>query len=117
MANEWEAEFKMDGKNMSACFDSLAAWTCTEIGISEKELPVAVMNTLNTEFKGYKKETVEIYESTEIKGFELVLNKGEVSLEVIFDNAGKVFKKTEVNEENEKGEKGEKGEKKTEVKK
>lgn len=107
-ANEWEAEFTMNGKKMSACFDNAAKWTGTETVITEKELPVAVTNTLNTDFKGYKKNLIEIYESPEIKGFELELKKGESSLEVIFDNNGKVFKKTDLKEEDEKDEKAEK---------
>lgn len=64
--------------------------------------------TLNTDFKGYKKNLIEIYESPEIKDFELELKKGESSLEVIFDNNGKVFKKTDEKEEDEKDEKAEK---------
>jgi hypothetical protein len=103
--NEWEAEFKMDGRKMSACFDSLAVWTGSETVISVKELPEAVINSLKTEFSGYKKSLIEIYESPEIKGFELVLKKGELSYEVIFDNSGKVFRKTELKEEDEKEEK------------
>lgn len=104
-ANEWEAEFSMNGKKLSACFDNSAKWTGTETVISEKELPASVLNTLNTEFKGYKKGLIEIYESPEMKGFELTLTKGESSLEVIFDNSGKVFKKTEEKEQTEKVEK------------
>jgi hypothetical protein len=104
-ANEWEAEFKMDGKKMSACFDSLGAWIVTETEISEKELPEALANSLKTDFAGYKKNLIEIYEDTKVKGYELVLIKGKTSFEVIFDNTGKVFKKTEVKEENEKEEK------------
>jgi hypothetical protein len=107
-ANEWEAEFTMGGKKMSACFDNSAKWICTETAILEKELPVAVVNTINKDFQGFKKSLTEIYESPEVKGFEMVLKKGESSLEVIFDNGGKVFKKTDIKEEDEKDEKPEK---------
>lgn len=103
-ANEWEAEFTMGANKMSACFDSLAVWTCSETVITEKELPAAVVNTLTTEFAGYQKNLIEIYESPEIKGFELALKKGEESIEVIFDNAGKVIEKAGEKEENEKEE-------------
>jgi len=103
-ANEWEAEFSMNGKKMSACFDTSAVWIDTETEISEKELPTAVLHTLNTEFAGYNKGLIEIYETPEFKGFELGLKKGETSVEVIFDNAGKIIKKTGSNEENEKEE-------------
>ncbi len=104
--NEWEAEFTLDGKKMSACFDSSAVWTVTETEISEKELPAAVLNTLKAEFAGYSKGLIEIYEDHDIKGFELGLKKGEKSIEVILDNSGKVIKKPDVkeNEENEKEE-------------
>jgi hypothetical protein len=65
-ANEWEAEFKMDGKKMSACFDNSAKWIDSETEISLKELPAAVVNTLNTDFQGFKKGLIEIFESPEI---------------------------------------------------
>jgi hypothetical protein len=103
--NEWEAEFNIDNKKMSACFDNSAKWINSETEISEKELPVAVVNTLNKDYQGYKKELIEIFESPEMKGFELSLKKGEISLEIIFDNSGKIIKKTEAKEEDEKDEK------------
>jgi hypothetical protein len=103
-ANEWEAEFIMGGKKMSACFDTSAVWIETETEISESELPVAVLNTLKAEYAGYTKDMIEIYESPEFKGFELGMKKGETSVEVIIDNAGKVIKKPAVKEENEKEE-------------
>lgn len=102
--NEWEAEFKLEGKEMSACFDSSAVWTCSETVIKEKDLPQAVITTLKTEFAGYKKSLIEIYEDSSLKGYELILKKGETSSEVIFDNNGKVVKKQDIidNEEEEK---------------
>jgi uncharacterized protein YxeA len=103
--NEWEAEFNMDNKKMSASFDNSGKWIESETEISEKELPATVVNTLNKDFQGYKKGVIEIFESPVMKGFELSLKKGEASLEIIFDNAGKVIKKTEAKEEDEKDEK------------
>jgi hypothetical protein len=112
-ANEWEAEFTLDGKKMSACFDSTAKWTTSETVISEKELPAPVVKALNTQFQGYGWNLIEIYESPEMKGFELGIKKGESAVEVIFDKDGKILKKSEIKkeiEESEKGEKAEKGE-------
>lgn len=106
--NEWEAEFTMDGKKISASFDDSGKWLESETAITEKELPVAVTGTLNKDFPGYKKNLVEIYESSEIKGFEIEMMKGETSIEVIFDNSGKVLKKTDLKEEDEIDEKTEK---------
>ncbi|MEI6050075.1 MAG: PepSY-like domain-containing protein [Bacteroidota bacterium] len=104
-ANEWEAEFSMNGKKMSACFDNSAKWLESETAISEKEVPVAVLNTLNKDFQGYKKGPVEIFESPAMKGFEMSLKKGEKSLEVIFDSNGIILKKTDLKEDDEKDEK------------
>jgi outer membrane lipoprotein-sorting protein len=105
---EWEAEFRVGDKKMSASFDNSGKWIESETAIAEKELPAAVVSTLNKDFQGYKRGPVEIFESPEVKGFELGLRKGETSLEVIFDNNGKIIKKTEAKEEDEKTEKGKK---------
>jgi hypothetical protein len=106
--NEWEAEFTLDGKKMSASFDNSGKWIESETVITEKELPASVVGTLNKDFQGYKKGHIEIFESLEMKGFELGLKKGETSIEVIIDNKGKILKKTEVKEEDEKNEKPDK---------
>jgi Putative beta-lactamase-inhibitor-like, PepSY-like len=105
--NEWEAEFTMNGKKMSVSFDVAPVWSETETEISEKELPAAVLNTLKAEFEGYKADKIEIIESPEMQGFELFLKNAEKSIEVVFDNAGKVIKKAGVKEEEEKEEKEE----------
>ena len=104
-ANEWEAEFSLDSKKMSACFDNSWKWINSETEIPEKELPEAVLNTMNKDFQGYKRRLSEIFESPELKGFEVTLIKGESSLEVIFDNNGNIIKKTNVSEEDEENEK------------
>lgn len=54
---------------------------------------------MNKDYPGFKKGEIVIFESTEIKGFELALKKGETSIEVIFDNTGKLLKKTNIKEE------------------
>lgn len=106
--NEWEAEFTMDGKKMSASFDNSGKWMESETKIMEKELPSSVVNTLNKDFKGFKIGDIEKFENTKMVGFEIKLVKGETSVEVIIDNSGKVTKKTDIKEEDEKDEKTEK---------
>jgi Putative beta-lactamase-inhibitor-like, PepSY-like len=92
--NEWEAEFTMDGKKMSASFDDSGKWLESETTITEKELPSKVVETLNKDFQNYKKGHIELFESPGMKGFEIGLKKGDISLEVVFDNNGKIIKKT-----------------------
>jgi hypothetical protein len=101
-ADEWEAEFSMNGKKMSACFDNDGKWIESETAITEKELPEAIITALNRDFNGFKKGPAEIYESLTIKGFEMSLKNGEKSVEVIFDSKGTVLKKTDLKEEGEK---------------
>ena len=103
--NEWEAEFTLNDKKMSASFDDSGKWLESETAIIEKELPASVTVTLNKDFPGYKKGHIEIFESPEITGFELGLKKGETSIEVIIDKNGKILKKNDVKEENKKDEK------------
>ena len=100
-SNEWEAEFTVNGKEMSASFDDKGVWLETEAEITEKELPEAVANTLKNEFAGFKTDEISTIENPQMKGFEMVLKKGETSLEVVFDNSGKVIKTKEVKKEKE----------------
>jgi hypothetical protein len=105
--NEWEADFTLDGKKMSAAFDNSGKWMESETSISEKDLPASVSATLDKEFKDYKKSEIVIFDSPAAKGFEIGLKKGETSIEVIIDRNGKVIKNTgkKVIEKAEKGKK------------
>ena len=99
--NEWEAEFKINGQEMSASFDNKGTWLETEAEISEKDLPAAVSITLKTEFQGYKSGEISSIENPHMKGFEVALKKGDSSLEVVFDNSGKLIKKTDLKKDKE----------------
>lgn len=106
--SEWEAEFILDRKKMSASFDNLGKWLESETVVTEKDLPASVILTVERDFKSYRKGQIEIYESAAINGYELELKKGETSLEIIIDSSGKILKKTDINEEDEKDEKTDK---------
>lgn len=90
---EWEAEFKMDGKEYSANYDNNGTWMETEYEISVKEIPTAVQNTIDKEFPGYKTGESEISETTGGKQFEFSLKKEGTTLEVAIDISGTVTKK------------------------
>jgi hypothetical protein len=90
---EWEAEFKMDGKEYSASYDLNGAWMETENEISAKEIPAAVKTTLDKEFAGYKVGESEISENAEGKVYEFELKKGGDKLETSIDLTGKLIKK------------------------
>jgi hypothetical protein len=95
-AHEWEAEFTVNGTEMSASYDNKGTWLESETEISAKDLPAAVTTALTKDFAGYKTGEMSIIEDPQMKGFEIALKKGDSSLEVVFDNSGKVLKKTEL---------------------
>jgi ribosomal protein S17E len=95
-ANEWEAEFMMNGKEMTSSFDLNGKWLETETEISSKDLPAAVTATLAREFAAYKTGEMSIIENPEMKGFEIALKKDKSAVEVVIDASGKVLKNTAV---------------------
>jgi len=99
---EWEAEFKLDGKEYSANFSIDGTWKETEHEIAKSEIPSAVQNTLNTEFAGYKIEESEISETSEGTAYEFELEKGKSEMEVTIDANGNVLKKQVEEDQEEK---------------
>lgn len=89
---EWEAEFKLNGKEYSANFTSDGTWKETEYEIKESEIPVEVKNILDNEFAGYEIDEVEISETTEGKIYKIELEKGETEMEVAIYANGEIVK-------------------------
>ena len=103
---EWEAEFKMDGKEMSASYDLEGKWINTEAKLTEKDLPANVLKAVNTAYAGWKIESVESYETPQMKGYELGIEKGKDELELQVTADGKITVNKESEEEDdEKNEK------------
>ena len=98
-ANEWEAEFKMNGNEMSASFDNAGKWINTEAVLSEKELPANVLKAVNDAYPGWKIESVESYETPEMKGYEMGIEKGKEELEIQVSPDGKITVNKESKEE------------------
>ena len=108
--NEWEAEFEMNGKEYSANFDTNGNWKETESEIEVKDLPVAVMNMLNTDFDGYQMEDEAAQvEQPGKNGYEVVVKKGAETIELFVDETGKIIKKENVKPEKENEETEEQG--------
>jgi hypothetical protein len=104
-ANEWEAEFKLNGKEMTAAFDVSGKWLETEAELSIKDLPEAVSNVLNTEFKDFKAGEVCTVENPEIKGYEIALKSKGERISVILAADGTILKKEAAGKESEAAEK------------
>jgi hypothetical protein len=101
---EWEAEFKMDGKEYSANFDNNGVWIETESEINSKDIPSVVKSTLDKEFAGYKVSESEVSETADGKAYEFELKKDGKKAEVSIDVSGKVL-------EQEQGEEGDEDDK------
>lgn len=90
---EWEAEFKMNGQEYSANFNSDGSWKETEYEIEKSAIPKKVKQTLNNEFAGYDIEETEISETTDEKVYEFALEKDETDIEVAISPDGRLVKK------------------------
>lgn len=110
-AKEWEAEFKLDGKEYSANFDTKGKWIETEHEIDYKDVASAVKKTLKKDFADYKILETQVTKSAKGKAYEFELCNCKEIIEVNIDINGKVTGKEQVNEEDEKCEKSEMNEK------
>ena len=94
-ADEWEAEFKADGREMSAVFKSDGTWLESETEIKAEDLPKAVQEGIATEFSGYEIEEAEAVERPGMAlAYEVELEKGEKTVEALFDADGALIKKS-----------------------
>ncbi len=90
--NEWEAEFRLDGKKYSANFDNTGAWTETEYEITSDALPETVKACLKRQFESYYKvEEIEVVESPEGTVYEIEIKKGRSEMEVTISASGSIL--------------------------
>ncbi len=97
---EWEAEFTMNGKDMSANFDLHGNWKETETDLSKSHLPKKLMETLNAKFPGYTVKGVAFSETPKQSVYEVVIEKGEGKLEISLDKNGKIVGQEKAGDEN-----------------
>lgn len=96
-ANEWEAEFKTDGKEMSANFKADGTWLETETEIKTADLPQAVKDAIAAQFAGYEMEEATTVETPgQPMAYEVELEKGKTTIEAMFSADGTLIsQKTE----------------------
>jgi hypothetical protein len=102
---EWEAEFKLEGKEYSANFDNDGNWMETEYEVSLKDIPAEVKATLDKESAGFKIKESSITETAEGKAYEFIISKGETEMELTIDMNGSLKNKEQIKEEEEEDEK------------
>jgi hypothetical protein len=97
-SKEWEAEFRMNGKEASTTYDLAGKWLETEMEISKNDLPAAVKASLDKEYAGAKIGECSTLESPDFTGYEIAVKfKGE-EYEVKATKDGKLTAKEESDE-------------------
>lgn len=96
---EWEAEFKMNGKEYSANFSFNGEWKETEYEIKKSEIPANIKAILDQNFDDYDIEEAEIAESASGKSYEFEIEVDDQEFEVAIDAQGKLTKKLESEED------------------
>ena len=82
----------MDGKSYSANFDTKGNWAETEYAITVSEIPAVVKTIISKNYASYKIKGTDISETPKGKVYEITFIKGTKSMEVVFDEKGKVIK-------------------------
>lgn len=91
----YEAEFNMNGEEVSANFNNVGDWLETETEIKVSALPTTVMEALKKDFVGYKVNEASKIESTKYGNcFEAEIEKDKESFDVIFAQDGVVLNKS-----------------------
>jgi len=88
---EWEAEFEINEKDMSANFDLQGNWKETETDLEKDEVPAAVMSVLKAKFTGYKVKDAAFTKTPKYSAYEIVIKKGVNKKEVTIDKTGKIL--------------------------
>jgi hypothetical protein len=89
-SNEWEAEFMINGKEASASFDLAGMWLETEMEVTEKDIAPAAHQAINTKFADWKFEKAESIEKPNFNGYEIEMEKGETSVELVVTASGEL---------------------------
>jgi hypothetical protein len=98
-ADEFEAEYKINGIERSSNFDKDGQWLVTETEIKAEQLPATIMTVIKNDFSNYKIEEIEKVETSFNELFyEVTLEKKKSNLEVKFSSEGKILSKEEKKE-------------------
>ena len=99
---DYEVGFKQAGTKWSAKYDASAKWLETEHEVAATALPAAVTKAIASSYGAYELKESEMVETPAGTGYEVELENGKETLEVMFSADGKVLKSKA--EEEKKGE-------------
>lgn len=97
--DEWEAEFKLNGKQYSANFSFNGDWKETEYEINFDDAPQEIKSILNKNFMDYQIEEVTIIETSLDKYYEFEIEVKKEKIEVLINENSGVITKIKEEEE------------------
>lgn len=100
--DNYEAEFKVGKSNFSAIFDKDGKWLKTTTYTKPSELPKVIKDSLSKVFgehSGYKIEEAAKVETASAVTYEMEIEKGEVSYNIVLSEKGEMIKREEKKEE------------------
>ncbi len=108
----YEAEFTLNGKEMSAEFSPDGTWKETGTEVAQSDLPAVIVDTLESAYAEYIVEETEMCVTPEGTRWEIELKKGDTDVELVLDENGNILKieeEQETEKEEAAGEEQEKG--------
>jgi hypothetical protein len=91
--DNFEANYKAKGKEMSVVFSNAGAVLETESEIEQDQLPAQAQALLKKEYSDFKVEEAARISVQGVISYEAEVEKGEQSFELIFDQTGNLIKK------------------------
>lgn len=99
---EYEADFILNGRKVSAGFDPNGKWLLTETEILVSALPAAVQASIKNGFANFRITDASNIQSIRSGNcFEAEVKKGNESFEVLFTADGKILRRTKETKETE----------------
>ncbi|MBA4145034.1 MAG: hypothetical protein C0523_04665 [Cytophaga sp.] len=94
----YEASFEQKGIEISVVFDGAGSILETEHEIKTNELPTEILDALKRDYADFKIEEAARIETKGMITYETEIEKGRMSLDLIFEASGKLIKKNIVEE-------------------
>ncbi|PZR15334.1 MAG: hypothetical protein DI539_18330 [Flavobacterium psychrophilum] len=95
----YEASFEQKGTEISVVFDGTGSILETEREIKKSALPSTILEALKKDYADFELEEAARIETKGVITYETEVEKGKMSLELVFDANGKLIKKEVIEEE------------------
>ncbi len=91
----FEASFEQNKNDMSVVLDKVGIVKEVETEIAKDKLPKAILETLKKDFADHDIEETAMIVANGVTTYEVEVEKGKKSWDLIFDSAGKLLENTQ----------------------